>query len=101
MKRYLAAVWREVRALWRLSMRTLANTITAAPSERWQRVECFHHDHKARTVYAIDPAKALEGDDTVTRVTVAGGSWIRSELIDVGRSKMWYCTKCNQTWFLV
>jgi hypothetical protein len=100
MKRYLAAVGREVRALWRLSMRTLANTITASPSERWQRVECFHHDHKARTVYGIDPAKADAGRSIVTG-TVSGNSWIKTELIDLGRNKMWYCTKCHQVWFLV
>lgn len=100
MNRYLAAVWREIRALWRLTMRTLANTITAAPSERWQRIECFHHDHKARTVFGIDPAAALSGGSIVTG-TVSGSSWIRSELIDLGRNKMWYCTKCNQKWFLV
>jgi len=80
MKEYFRAVGRELRALWRLTMRTLANTITASPSERWQRAECFHHNHKE---------------------TVRGDSWIKSELIDFGRNKMWYCTECHQVWFLV
>lgn len=99
MKVFLRAAWRQIRALWRLSMRTLANTITASPAERWQRVECFHHDHKAREVVAIDPAAGVLPE--VTRATVSGSSWIRSELIDLGRNKMWYCTKCDQKWFLV
>lgn len=100
MKRYLRAVWREIRALWRLTMRATMNTITATPSERWRRVQCFHHDHKARPVFGIDPAADVLLESVVTG-TVSGNSWIRTELIDLGRNKMWYCTKCNEVWFLV
>lgn len=100
MKKYAYAVWKQVRAAWRLTMRALANVVTASPAERWQRVECFHHDHKARRVIAIDPAAGEAGDATVTAM-VSGGSWIREQLIDLGRNKMWYCTKCNEKWFLI
>jgi hypothetical protein len=100
MKKTAYAVWRQIRALWRLTMRAIANTLTASPAERWRRVECFHHDHRARVVYGIDPARADAGASMVTG-TVSGSSWIKAELIDLGRNKMWYCTKCHQTWFLV
>lgn len=100
MKKYAYAVWEQVRATWRLTMRAMANMLTASPAERWHRAECFHHDHKARRLFAVDPV-AQVAEDGFTTGTVWGGSWIRSELVDLGRNKMWYCTRCHQTWFLV
>lgn len=28
-----------------------------------------------------------------------GTSWIESRLIDLGRRKMFWCTRCGRTWF--
>lgn len=42
---------------------------------RWlKRRRCFHHDHHT------------------------GQSWIRSELIDLGRRKLYHCTECGKVW---
>jgi hypothetical protein len=41
---------------------------------RWQRRRCFHHDHRS------------------------GESWIKEQLVDVGRRKMWWCDRCGKTW---
>lgn len=44
---------------------------------RWLiRRRCFHHDHRAEV------------------------SWIQSRLIDLGRRKMFWCTRCERTWFV-
>ena len=45
--------------------------------ERWKRRRnCFHHDPVAKV------------------------SFIRSQLIDSGMRKMFWCTRCQQTWFV-
>jgi hypothetical protein len=88
--------WDEIKACWRLLMRILLGF--AWPTERYEMALCFHHDEKVHVVYGIDPATS---DETgMVRGTISRGSWIKSELIDLGRSKMWRCTKCGQTWFL-
>lgn len=45
-------------------------------ARRRMRKGCFHHDPKT------------------------GVSWIKSQLIDTGMSKMFWCTHCQQTWFV-
>lgn len=43
--------------------------------QRWRaQRECFHHDH------------------------ARGISWIRSELIDLGRRKLFWCAVCDRRW---
>lgn len=37
---------------------------------------CFHHDHRT------------------------GESWIKSALVDLGRNKHFWCTKCEKGWFV-
>lgn len=37
---------------------------------------CFHHNHHT------------------------GESWIRSVLVDLGRNKRFWCTKCEKSWFV-
>lgn len=42
---------------------------------RWRKSrDCFHHDHST------------------------GESWIVGTLIDLGRRKLWSCTKCGRRW---
>ena len=44
---------------------------------RWRlQRSCFHHDHNT------------------------GESWIESRLIDLGRRKMFWCVRCERTWFV-
>ena len=43
---------------------------------RRDRAACFHHDHRT------------------------GESWIESRLIEVGRNKIFWCTKCGKTWIV-
>ena len=64
----------ELHAVVKLFMRAVLNLDT--PLERWQKRACFHHDEKR-----------LE-------------SWIRSELIDFGRTKRYWCSECGQSWTL-
>jgi hypothetical protein len=51
-----------------------------------RRRECFHHEHGG------NPAN-----------TEPAHSWIKQELIDMGRNKMFWCDReqggCGQTWF--
>jgi hypothetical protein len=49
---------------------------------RRKRKDCFHHD--------------IGGNPANTRPAT---SWINQQLIDTGRRKMFWCTKCGQTWF--
>lgn len=70
---------RQARALWRLTMRTISNALTASPAARWQMATCLHQSKRT-------------GGPTI--------SYIRSEIIDLGRNKMWQCTECRQIWFL-
>lgn len=41
-----------------------------------KRKDCFHHDHKT------------------------GQSWIKSQLINIGTGKMFWCAVCGRTWFV-
>lgn len=44
---------------------------------RWRAArQCFHHDHHA------------------------GKSWIEQAIIDCGRRKMYWCSKCGHSWIL-
>lgn len=43
---------------------------------RRKRAWCFHHDDRT------------------------GTSWIDSRLIEMGKSKMFWCRECDQTWFV-
>lgn len=46
------------------------------PIATWRaRRRCFHHDQQL------------------------GRSWITSELIDLGRRKIWTCTHCGRMWW--
>lgn len=31
---------------------------------------------------------------------VNGESWVTGQLIDLGRRKMFWCVRCNRTWFV-
>lgn len=44
-------------------------------ARRRKRKNCFHHDHST------------------------GVSWIKSQLIETGMGKMFWCARCQQTWF--
>ena len=41
---------------------------------RRRRRSCFHHDH------------------------ITGQTWIRSQLVDLGRAKHYWCTRCRRYW---
>lgn len=43
---------------------------------RAKRKDCFHHDR------------------------LTGESWIKDQLIDMGMGKMFWCDKCERTWFV-
>lgn len=43
---------------------------------RAKRKDCFHHDR------------------------LTGESWISDQLIDMGKAKMFWCEKCERTWFV-
>lgn len=45
------------------------------------RRDCFHHERNI----------SLSGEETAT-------SWIRSELVDLGRRKIFWCTVCKRKW---
>jgi hypothetical protein len=49
---------------------------------RRARRDCFHHD--------------IGGNPANTRPAV---SWIKQQLIDMGKRKMFWCTQCGQSWF--
>lgn len=52
----------------------LLNPVAVWRRRRAQR-ECFHHDPRA------------------------GESFLRSQLIETGKAKMFWCTVCNRHWF--
>lgn len=47
--------------------------------DRRARRDCMHHKPGSADRYTV--------------------SWVRGELIDLGRRKMWTCTECGQVWF--
>ena len=56
------------------------------PTRRWVttyrlRRQCFHHDRGS-------PANNKPAT-----------SWLRSQLVDTGMRKMFWCTRCGRTWF--
>jgi hypothetical protein len=48
-----------------------------------QQRQCFHHDHG--------------GNPANTRPAI---SWIKQQIIDMGRRKMFWCDRCGRTWFV-
>jgi hypothetical protein len=45
---------------------------------RREQRDCFHHDRRYEQT----------------------GSWVESMLIDLGRRKMFWCTRCDKTWIV-
>lgn len=51
---------------------------------KWKRRRnCFHHELPSVTNPELLPAQ----------------SWIKSQLIETGKAKMFWCTGCGRTWF--
>lgn len=62
----------QLRAIWYL----FSTMVFRSPRTLMQRDLCWHHD-------AAD-----------------GTSFIESALVDIGRTKVFWCTRCQQTWTL-
>lgn len=62
------------------------NWLTSVTEARRKRTQCFHHDRPAWSKGEVDSR-----------------SWIREELIDLGRRKMYVCEPkeggCGKVWF--
>jgi hypothetical protein len=53
---------------------------------RWKKQRnCFHHEQRTY--------------DPINLQWLPAESWIKSQLIETGKSKMFWCTNCDRTWF--
>jgi hypothetical protein len=55
--------------------------------QHWtKRRTCFHHQ--------------LPTYDRNSQQWLPGESWIKSQLIETGKAKMFWCTECEKTWLV-
>ena len=74
------SVGAQLLAAWRLLLRAVLNL--NSPVVRWEMKVCFHHDHRP----GWEPGKSK--------------SWIRSRIVDAGRTKLYWCERCGAAWTL-
>lgn len=78
MRFYSVAIGRQIRrqlaACARLGYRTLCKIVFVLPTDRLAMQQCWHHDRRT------------------------GETWIQDRMVDLGRDKVFRCSRCNEIW---